>query len=140
MQTVLLLLFSVWIICPQVVGQENTQFHYLQTQMFLSNSQPEQAFTHIQIAIELDPNRPEFFVLRALCYRQLDRSDLFLKDYRHALSMNPHIIKDSFLVKNNLPRIMYRHPVDTNPYMHGPDEFQRKLPQTFGPILVAEME
>ncbi|MEM6633132.1 MAG: hypothetical protein AAF694_25905 [Bacteroidota bacterium] len=135
------LLFYIEILSPRVFGQDNTQFHYLQTQMYLSSAQPSQAFTHIQMAIELDPTRAEFFVLRALCWRQLDRSDLFLEDYQYAVALDQEIIQKSFAAGMNLPKIFSSAPqVDTNPYVHDPKEFDRKFPQTLGPRLGIGME
>ena len=128
----LILLFSIGILSSQVNAQDVSRHHYLQSRMYLSSLQPAIALTHIQAAIELDHTRSEYFLLRAFVWRQLDRSDLFLKDFQQAQSINPHIIPESFEAKENLPDIIWPSSIDENPFIVDPGEWERRMPQKIG--------
>lgn len=129
---ILVMTLSLGLITSSLKAQDVSQRHFLQSRMYLSSLQPAIALQHIQSAIELDHTRGEYFLMRAYVWWQLDRSDLFLKDYQQALSINPKIIPDNFKVKENLPQMIPQMELDDNPFVIDPGEWERRIPQKIG--------
>lgn len=128
----LIILLSLGFLSENANAQDVSRHHYLQSRMYLSSLQPAIALTHIQAAIELDHTRSEYFLLRAFVWRQMDRSDLFLKDFQQAQTINSHIIPQSFVAKENLPDIILPSSIDENPFIVDPGEWERRMPQKIG--------
>ena len=136
----LITLIGVGLVAPQSNAQNVSTHHYLQSRMYLSSLQPAVALTHIEAAIELDHTRSEYFLLRAFVWRQLNRSDLFLKDFQQAQAINPHIIPESFGIKENIPDVILPSSIDENPFIVDPGEWERRMPQKIGVRLQSPLE
>ncbi len=120
------------LLIPSLYSQDVSYQSYLKSRMYLSNLQPSIALTHIEVAIELNETRGEYFILRAFCWLKLDRSDLFIKDYQKALAINPNLMMASLDPYKNLPELIAPFELDTNPFIIDPGEIERHRPQLIG--------
>lgn len=62
----------------------------------LQQRKPEQALSHIQRAIELDPNQPDFHSQSGVVYSNLGKLETGIECYEKALALQPNLIHTRF--------------------------------------------
>ncbi len=89
-------------LCHQVLGADPAQpdAYHLLSLIALQVRQPQMALAHVETAIQLYDQNPEFFCHRGVIYRILGQMEQAIKSYQQALNLDPHYLDAHFNLGN----------------------------------------